>query len=182
MRTNYSIPSRDIFSIPPWDLSNITEYSYESTPYKSTPTNSKVHLVDSDSLTSDPSTNPTTPTKLSNSKILQHTWSRIFNYKQYLKYLKRYDGNENHWLKAKENWAAAISAAQCNFILNSDYIPPDKPKNHECNSFDLDDGYILYILYLNIPTSDSHQCRNALEPFCKRDPNVEGFITDGFRV
>ena len=66
MRTNYSVHSRDIFSISPWDMSNITEYSYESTPYKSTPTNSKVHLVDSDSLTSDPSTNPTTPTKLSN--------------------------------------------------------------------------------------------------------------------
>ena len=69
METNYSIPSGNIFPIPPWDMSNITEYSYESTPYKSTPTNSKVHLVDSDSLTSDPSTNPTTPPNLRDSKI-----------------------------------------------------------------------------------------------------------------
>ena len=82
MGTNYSIPSRDILLIPPWDMSNITEYSYESTPYKSTPTNSKVHLVDSDSLTSDPSTNTTTPTKLRDYKILQQIWSHIFNDKQ----------------------------------------------------------------------------------------------------
>ena len=32
MGTNYSIPSRDILLIPPWDMSNITEYSYVSTP------------------------------------------------------------------------------------------------------------------------------------------------------
>ena len=110
-------------------MSNITEYSYESTPYKSTPTNSMVHIVDSDSLTSDPSTNPTTPTKISNYEILQQIWSLILNYKQYLKDLKRYDGNENHWRKAKENWAAVISTAQCDFILKSDYIPPEK-SNH----------------------------------------------------
>ena len=40
--------------------------------------------------------------------------------------MKRYDSNKNHWRKAKENWAAAISSAQCDFILKSDYIPPDK--------------------------------------------------------
>ena len=65
------------------------------------PTNSKVHIVDSDSLNSDPSTNPTTPTKLSDSKILQLIWIRIFNYKKYLKDLKSHEGNKNHWSKAK---------------------------------------------------------------------------------
>ena len=54
MGTNYSIPSRDILLIPPWDMSNITKYSCDSKLYKCTPTNSRVHLVDSDSLTTDP--------------------------------------------------------------------------------------------------------------------------------
>ena len=63
-------------------MSNIIEEPYEYTPYKSTPTNFKVNLVDSDSLTSDPSTNTTTPTKLRDYKILQQIWSHIFNDKQ----------------------------------------------------------------------------------------------------
>ena len=138
--------------------------------------------MDSDSLTSDPSINPTIPTKFRNSNILQQIWSCILNYKQYLKDLKSYEGKKNHWHKAKENWAAAISAAQCDFTLNPDYIPTDKSKPHEWNTSDLDDGYIFKILFLNIPTSDSHQCRNKLEPFCKRDLNVEGLITDGSRA
>ena len=79
-----------------------------NTLYKSTPTNSKVHLMDSDSLASDPSTNPTTPTNIRNSKTLKQIWSHIFNYKHYLKDLKRYEGNENHLCKTKENWDAAI--------------------------------------------------------------------------
>ena len=48
-----------------------------------------------------------------------------------------------------------------------------------CNTSNLADGYIFKILDLNIPTRDSHQCRNALEYFLKRDPNGEGFIADG---
>ena len=116
MGTNSMISSGDIVFIPTKWISNITEDSYKSTAYKSTPANSKVHLVDSDSPTSDPSTNPTTPTKFRESKIFQQIWSCIFNEKQYPKDLKRYDGNENHWRKAKENWAAVISAAQCDFI------------------------------------------------------------------
>ena len=71
MGANSTIPSGGIFFIPPRDMSNIPEYSYESTSYKSTPTNSKVHLVDSYYLTSHPSTNPTIPTKFSDSNILQ---------------------------------------------------------------------------------------------------------------
>ena len=96
--------------------------------------------------------------------------------------MKRYDGNENNLRKTKENWDAAISSVQYDFILKSEYIPPDKSNPYTCNTFDLDDGFILKIPYLNIPTSDSHQCRNALEPFCKRDLNVEGFITNGRMV
>ena len=107
-------------------MSKILEDSYESTAYKSTPTNSSVHLADSDSPTSNPSTNPTTPIILSNSKIRQQIYIRILNEKQDPKDLKRYDGNENHWGEAKDNWADAISAAQCGFILKSDYIPTDK--------------------------------------------------------
>ena len=80
--TNSTIISGDIFSIPPSNISNIPEDSFESTAYKSTPTNSKVHLADSDSLTSDHSTNPTTPTKPSNSNIHQQIWIHIFNNNQ----------------------------------------------------------------------------------------------------
>ena len=48
-----------------------------------------------------------------------------------------------------------------------------------CNTSDLADGYILKTLDLNIPTSDIHQCSNALGIFRNRDPNGEGFITNG---
>ena len=146
------------------------------------PTNYKVHLVESDSPTSDPSTNLTTHTMLGDSNIFQHICIRIFNDKKYPKELKRYDGNNNLWHKAKENWDADILAAQCNFILNPDFIPTDNSKPHECSSSNLNDGYIFKILFLNIPTSYSHQYRNKLEPFCKRDLNVEGLITDGSRA
>ena len=100
-------------------MSNIPEDSYESTAYTSMPTNYKVHLVESDSPTSDPSTNPTTPTMLGDSNIFQHICIRIFNDKQYPKELKRYDVNKNLWHKAKENWDAAISADQFYFMINS---------------------------------------------------------------
>ena len=159
-------------------MSKIPEDSYEPTAYKSTRNNSKVHLVHSDSPTSDTSTNRTTPNKLRYSKISQHIWSRRFNYKQEPKYLKRYYGNKNHWYKAKDNWAATISEAQCDFILKSDYIPPYKSNPYVCNTSNLTDGYIFKILDLNIPTSDSKQCRNSLERFGKRYPNGEGFITN----
>ena len=98
------------------DMSNISEDSYDFTAYKSTPTNSKVNLVESDSPTSNPSTNPTTPSKLNNFQIHQQIWSRIFSEKQYSKDLKRYNGSENHGIKAKENWAAIISAVRYSFI------------------------------------------------------------------
>ena len=64
-------------------------------------------------------------------------------------------------------------------MLQSNYVPPDKSDPYACNTSVLAYLYIFKILYLNIPTSDSHQCRNALERFCKRDPNGEGFIIDG---
>ena len=69
MGTNPSIASGDIFSIPPRDMSNTPEDSHKYISYKSMPTNSKVHIVDSYYPTSDPSTNLTTHTKLGNSKI-----------------------------------------------------------------------------------------------------------------
>ena len=167
------------FLIFPKDMSNILEYSYGSTSYKYTPTNSKVYLVDSDYPTYEPSTNPTKPTKISRSNILQHIWSGIFNDKQEPKDRTIYNGNDNHWRKAKEKWDAAISAAKFNYILKSDYIPPGKSKKYEWNTYDLTDSYIFKILDLNLPTSDSHKCRNALERFSKRDPNVEELITNG---
>ena len=68
----------------------------------------------------------TSPINIRDYKIRQQIWSRIFNDKQDHKDLKRYDGNENHWRKDKENWAAAISAARCDFMLKFDYFPPDK--------------------------------------------------------
>ena len=116
MANSSTIPSGDIIPIPPSDISNITEDSYEHTAYNYKPTNSKVNILDSDSPTSDPSTNPITPTKLSNSNIRQQIWSRIFNDKQEPRDLMRYDVKNNHWRKAKENWDTAISAAQCDFI------------------------------------------------------------------
>ena len=63
-------------------------------------------------------------------------------------------------------------------MLNSDYVSPDKSDPHACNNSDLADGYILNILDLNIPKSDSYQCQNALEQLLKRDPNGEGLSTD----
>ena len=146
-------------------MSNIPEDSYNSIAYKSTPTNSKVHQVDSDSPTFGHSTNPATHKKLTDSKIHQQIWGYIFYIKQYPKDLKRYDCNDNCWLKNKENWDAAISAEQCDFSLKSEYIPPDKSKPYACNSSKLADGYIFKILDLNIPISDSHKCRNSLERF-----------------
>ena len=120
METNSKIPSGDIFPITSRDLSNIPEDTY-ATFYNSTssvPTNPKVQLFEPDPTTyvksnSNPisKTTITPPIKLNDSKIRQHIWIRIFNENQYHKDLKRYDGNENHWRKAKENWAAAISAA-----------------------------------------------------------------------
>ena len=112
MGTNSKILSGRISLIPPRDMSKITEDSHESTAYKYMPTQSKVHLADSDSPNSDSSTNHNTPTNISDSNIHQHIYSCIFNDKQDPKEIKRYDGNKNNWCKAKENWAVAISAAQ----------------------------------------------------------------------
>ena len=55
------------------------EYSYESTAYKSTTNKYNVNLLESDSPTYYPSTKPTTPTKLRDSKIRKNIWSQIFN-------------------------------------------------------------------------------------------------------
>ena len=49
---------------------------------------------------------------LSYRNIRQQIWSSIFKYKQDPKYLKRYNGNKNHWRKVKYNWSAAISTLQ----------------------------------------------------------------------
>ena len=116
--------------------------------------------------------------KLRESNIRQQMWSHIFNEKQDPKDLKNYYGNDNHWSKAKENWDAIISAAQCEFILKYDYIPPYNSYTYTCNTSDLADGYIFNILDLNIPASSSHQYRNVIERFRKRDPKGEGFIID----
>ena len=179
MRTNSTIPSRGIFSVPPRDMFNIPEGSYKSTAYKYSPTNSKVHLVESYSPTFNPSTNPTTPTKISDSKIRQYIWSQIFNDKQYPKDLKRYDGNKNHWHKAKEKWDASLSATKCDFILNSDYILIDKSHPYACNNYDLADGYRFKMLDLNISRSDIHQWKYNLGHFRRRYMNLEGFTIDG---
>ena len=64
-------------------------------------------------------------------------------------------------------------------MLKSEYFLPYKSDPYVCNTSDLSDGYIFKILDLNIPTSDSHQSRNALEWFRKRDTNGEVFIIDG---
>ena len=128
MGTNSKIYSGDIFPIPSRSLSNITEDRYAAF-YNSAslaPTNPKVQLVKLDPTTYVKSnsdyiskTTITPHIKLSNSNIFQHIWSLIFNNKQDPKDLKRCNGNENHWCKAKENWAAAISAVHCDFMLKS---------------------------------------------------------------
>ena len=183
MGTNPKIPSGDFPPIPPRYLSKIPEDNIAATSYKSTssaPTDYKIHLVDPYPTTtvkpnSGYTSNPIPNLKISNSNICQQIWIWILNGKKEPKDLKRYDANENNWRKAKENWTAAISAVQCDFILNYDYVPPYKSDIYACNT---SDGYIFKILDLNLPTSDSHQCRNSFEWFCKRDPNGEGFITD----
>ena len=173
------IPSGDFPPIPPRHFSKIPEDTIDATINKSTSsahTDYKIHLVDLGPTTtakpnSNSTSNPIPQLNLRNSKISQHIWSCILNDKQEPKDIKRYDGNENNWRKAKENWAAAISAAQYDFMLNSDYVPPEKYDKYACNNSDLADGYIFKIIDINIPTSDSHQCRNSLEQFRKRDPN-----------
>ena len=75
--------------------------------------------------------------------------------------------------------AADISAWQCYFIVKSSYVPPDESYPYACNTSDLIDNYIFKILDFNTPTINSHQFQNALKRFHKRDPKVEGFITDG---
>ena len=119
MGTKYKIPSGDFSLIPPRDLSKIPEDTIAATFYKSTssaPTNYKIHLVDTDPTTtakptSDYTSNLIPHLKFRGSNILQYIWSHIFNDKKDPKDFKRYYGNENHWLKDKENWDAAISAA-----------------------------------------------------------------------
>ena len=187
METNYNIPFSDILPISPRNWSKIPEDTYPATFYKftsSAPTNSKIHLINPYSTTSIKSNSDSTfdsipPLKLSNSNTHQQNCSHIFNDKQDPKDLKRYYGNEKHWHKAKETWASAISAAQCDFMLKSDYVHTDKSDTYACNKSDLADGYIFKILYLNLPTSNSHQWRNALERFHNRDKNEEVFITYG---
>ena len=191
MGTNSKIPSGDILPIPSSDLSHIPEDNYATfyNSASSAPTNPKVHLVDPDPTTYVKSnsdsvyeTTITPPIKLIDSNRRQQIWSRLFNDKQYPKDLKRYDGNENHWRNAKENWASAISASRWYFMLKSDYVPPDNSDPYAFNTSNLADGYIFNILDLKIPTSGIHQCWNALKRFRKRDPNRKGFIADGRRA
>ena len=124
--TNSNITSGDIFTIPPRDLSKIPEDTYATfyNSMSSAPTNPNVKLVKPDPKTyvksnsdSVSKTTITLPVKLSNSKIRQQICSCIFNNKQELKDIKKYNGNEKNWRKAKENWTAAISAAHCDFKL-----------------------------------------------------------------
>ena len=159
---NSTISSVDIYKIPSGNYYNIPSGSKYWVP----PVNPG---YSSDSMRSDPSTNPSMVTtrlpKLGDSKICQHIWSFIFNGKKYLKDLKRYDVNDNHWHKVKDKWSDDIYASQLNFILKTSYILPDKLDPYACNTSDLKYGYIFKILDLNIPTSNSHQFRNALERF-----------------
>ena len=179
---NPTIPSRGIFLIPPRDISKITS----GCSYKYTPNNYKVNLVDPEYLPIYPLMIPymipsivyTNIPNNSNSKIREQIWIRIFNNKQGPKDLKWCGGNENHWRKAKDNWSVAVSVDQCDFILKSYYIPPIKLETYTCNTSNLVDGYILKILYLNIPASSNHQCRNTLEIFRKRGLKGGGFIDD----
>ena len=66
-------------------------------------------------------------------------------------------------------------------MLKFDYIHLDKSDFYACITSDLVNGYIFKILNLNIPTSESYQCRNTLKWFCKRDPNGKVFNIDGRR-
>ena len=125
---------------------------------------------------------PTRLPNISDSKILQHIWSCVFNNKHDPTDLKRYDGNENNWHKVNENWEDAISMAQCDFILNSRYVLPDELDLYSCITSYLEDGYNFKIIDLNIPTSNSQKFQNTLERFHKRDPEGEVFITDGRRA
>ena len=45
---------------------------------------------------------------------------------------------------------------QCDFILNSDYIPPNMYGPYACNTANLVDGSIFKIPDLNTPKSISH--------------------------
>ena len=104
MRTNFKIPSGDIFPIPSRYLSKIPEDTY-ATFYNSVYSaskNPKVQLVEPDptiyvNYNSDSISKTTTtpPIKLSNSNIRQHIWSCIFNNIKDTKDLKMYDGNKN---------------------------------------------------------------------------------------
>ena len=99
MGNNSNITSGDFFLISPRDFYKIPEDTIAVTFYKSTPsapTNYKIHLVDPYPTTSvetktDYTSNPISHLKLSDSKIRQQTCSRIFNYRQDPKYLKRYN-------------------------------------------------------------------------------------------
>ena len=118
---NSKIPSSDFFPIPPRYFSKIPEDAISDTSYKSTsstPTDYKIHLLYPDSATtvkpySGSTSNLIPNIKLKNSKIYQQILSQLFNDKQEPKDIKRCDGNDKNWRKAKENWAATISAAQC---------------------------------------------------------------------
>ena len=118
MGTNSKIHSGNISPIPPRYFYKVPEDTYSATFYKSkysAPTNYKINLVDPDSTTSvksksDPTSDKIPPIKLIDSNIRQQIWSFIFNDKKDPKDPKSYNGNKNHWHKAKENWAAAISA------------------------------------------------------------------------
>ena len=93
--------------MPPRDMSKINI----GDSYNSTPTNSKVYLVDLESLSTYTSTSPyTIPSivnsnfpKSGNSNILKQIWSRIFDNKQYPKEFNCFYVNENHCRKSKDN-------------------------------------------------------------------------------
>ena len=84
----------------------------------SAPTKNNIHLLYPDHTTtvkpySDSTSNMIPNIKLSDSNIHQQIWICKFNDKQDPKDINRYDGNKKNWRKAKENWAAGISEAQC---------------------------------------------------------------------
>ena len=162
----YTVHSGDNSQIPSWDNSDI--HSLE-TVYSSNSMRSVKSNITSMVLMSSP--------KISNGNIRQQIWIRILNNKQDPKDLKRYNFNYNHWRKVKDKWAASVYAVQCNFILKSGYFPPDNCELYAWNTSDIEGG-----IYINIPTSNSHQFWNALERYRKRDSKGGGFFSDGIGV
>ena len=164
---NYMINPRDNSKIPSMDNYTITNSTIPSGYIYKIPSGNNYNVLpvepgsSSDIIRSAtstiPSMLPTNLPKLRDSEICQQIWSHIFNSKQDPKYLKRYNGNKNHWRKVKNNWEAAISASKWDFILKSSRVSQDDLDPYACNTANLEDGYIFKILDLNTPTINSHQ-------------------------